>query len=56
MYQYKIYHNYKYHYFTDLIRAMLYAKKVEDKTGKRLAINKTYKLINKIKRHETNKL
>ena len=43
MMQYKIYHNYKYHYFTGLIQALNYAKKVEDKTGKRLQVNKTYK-------------
>jgi len=49
MYQYKIYHNYKWKYFDNFIQAKLYADKVEKQTGKRLAINKTYKLINKIK-------
>lgn len=54
MMQYKIYKNGRFIFFKDIFTAKHYADKIEKQTGKRLAIIKTYKLINKIKRHENN--
>ena len=49
MMQYKIYYQNRMHYFSDFFRAKWYADKIEKRSGKRLQVNKTYKLINKIK-------